>query len=305
MLDYYDFTLDETFLRETLVPFATQVMTFYERHYPRESDGRIRFEPAQALETWWDSVNPLPEIAGLRSVLPRLTSLPEGAVPGATRSDWLKLLDAMPPLPVQRADDGSLTLAPAATTGQKANSETPELYAVFPYGLFGAGKDNLDLARRTWERRDPKATGGWRQDAVNAAMLGLTDEAARFVTSNFKTKHPASRFPAFWGPNANWIPDQDHGSVSMIALQRMLLQADGRTIRLLPAWPEAWDVDFRLHAPYRTVIEGTVTKGKLIRLKVTPRHREKDVVIPEGFGKETAALRRLSRPANRYLADVP
>ncbi len=279
MLDYYDFTLDEPFLRETLVPLAVQIMTFYKHHYPRESDGHIRFEPAQALETWWDSVNPLPEIAGLRSVLPRLAALPESAVSSSNRTHWRKLLDALPPLPLRRSDDDSVVLAPAAMTGRKANSETPELYAVFPYALFGVGKDNLDLARRTWDRRDPKATGGWRQDAVNAAMLGLADEAARMVTANFTTKHRASRFPAFWGPNSDWIPDQDHGSISMIALQRMLLQADGRTIHLVPAWPEQWEVDFRLHAPHRTVIEGTVSKGKLTRLKVTPHSREKDVVF--------------------------
>jgi hypothetical protein len=281
MLDYYDYTGDREFFRETLLPFVAGITAFYSRHYPRESNGVIRFEPAQALETWWDSVNPLPEIAGLRSMLPRLIALPEGVVPEGDRAGWRALLNSLPPLPVKRTDDGADVLAPAAMTGPKQNSETPELYAVFPYRLFGVGKENPDLAFRTWERREPKGTGGWRQDAIIAALLGRADEAGRMVATNFTRKHEGSRFPAFWGPNYDWIPDQDHGSVAMIALQSMIIQADGSAIRLLPAWPKGWDVDFRLHAPCRTVVEGSVRDGKLKRLKVTPRSREKDVLQPE------------------------
>ena len=48
-------------------------------------------------------------------------------------------------------------------------------------------------------------------------------------------------------------------------------------------WPEGWDVDFKLHAPKRTVIEGRVKNGKIAALKVTPESRRKDVVIvPRG-----------------------
>ncbi len=278
MLDVYDHTRDAGFLRTTLMPLATEIVLFYDLHYPRDG-GRIRFEPAQALETWWDSVNPMPEIAGLRSVLPRLLELPKDAVSSETHARWTRLLGELPPVPV-REDSGAVVLAPAEKLGPKSNSENPELYAIFPYGLYGVGKDNLDLALRTWERRDPRGTGGWRQDAVNAAMLGLGDEAGRMVAENFSNKHEGSRFPAFWGPNYDWIPDQDHGSVAVLALQRMLMQTEGRAIRLLPAWPDGWDADFKLHAPYKTVVEGSIRGGRIASLTVTPPERRKDVILP-------------------------
>ena len=72
---------------------------------------------------------------------------------------------------------------------------------------------------------------------------------------------PGSRFPAFWGPNFDWVPDQDHGGVLMIALQRMVMQAEPGRIDLLPAWPKGWDVEFRLHAPGRRVVEGRFRSG--------------------------------------------
>jgi hypothetical protein len=129
-----------------------------------------------------------------------------------------------------------------------------------------------------------KQTGGWRQDAIQAAMLGLTDEARRGVTKNATRQclirepvHEA-RFPAFWGPNFDWTPDQCQGSVTMIALQRMLMQCDRREIRLLPAWPKEWTVSFKLHAPYHTTVEGRVENGKVLDLKVTPESRRKDIV---------------------------
>lgn len=34
----------------------------------------------------------------------------------------------------------------------------------------------------------------------------------------------------------------------------MLLQTDGKEIRILPTWPKEWQVDFKLHAPYNTVV---------------------------------------------------
>jgi hypothetical protein len=67
----------------------------------------------------------------------------------------------------------------------------------------------------------------------------------------------------------------------MTGLQEMLMQTPGRKIYLLPAWPKDWNVDFKLHAPYQTVVEGTVRSGKVESLKVTPEERRKDVTIVE------------------------
>jgi hypothetical protein len=39
------------------------------------------------------------------------------------------------------------------------------------------------------------------------------------------------------------------------------------------------DVDFKLHAPERTTIEGTVRGGRVVDLKVTPESRRADVVF--------------------------
>ena len=114
------------------------------------------------------------------------------------------------------------------------------------------------------------------------AYMGLTQDARKAIISRARRHDRTSRFPAFWGPNYDWTPDQTHGGVLLRTLQAMLVQTDGRRILLLPAWPKAWDVDFKLHAPGRTVVQGKVRGGKVVVLSVEPPERAKDVEVRNG-----------------------
>jgi len=64
-----------------------------------------------------------------------------------------------------------------------------------------------------------------------------------------------------------------------LTFQTMLPHTEGKRILLFPAWPQAWDVAFKLHAPYHPTVEGLYRAGKLEPLKVTPKSREKDVAV--------------------------
>ncbi|MBO9610575.1 MAG: hypothetical protein J7639_31770 [Paenibacillaceae bacterium] len=128
--------------------------------------------------------------------------------------------------------------------------ENPELYAVFPYSLYGVGKPGIDMGIRTFERRVNKEGDCWKQDAIQAACLGLAEEARNHTVKKFTLSIEECRFPAFWGPNNDWIPDQDQGGVGAMSLQSMILQAEGKSIYLFPSWPNDWDVEFKLHAPH-------------------------------------------------------
>ncbi len=277
MLDHFAFTQDRVFLQNTLLPHAEAVLEFYAKHYPHEPSGRILFAPAQSLETWWECENPMPVVAGLRCVLKQLLALPVGQVGEGQMEDWKKLQTRLPPIP-RRELAGQPALSPAEAYRSQHNMENPELYAVFPYRHYGVGKPELDMARWSFAHRQFKGNRGWQQDDTQAAFLGLADEARRMVASRFSNKNPGSRFPAFWGPNFDWIPDQDHGANGLMALQTMLLQWDGRKMFLFPAWPKNWDVEFKLHAPFNTTVEGTWRGGRLLYMKVSPPERKPDLV---------------------------
>ena len=281
LLDAYAVSGDQSLLLDKLLVLAPPFLRFYREYYRRrDEDGNILFKPAQSLETWHEAVNPSPDIAGLQWVLDGLLALPKNVVTGELRTEWREFRNLLPPLPTRSYYwENRKEVIPALQYDHCKNSENAALYAVFPYRLFGLGKPDIEIALATWSARPMKDTGGWRQDAIQAAMLGLTDEAKAAVVKNFSTSHAGSRFPAFWGPNYDWIPDQDHGSAASIALQRMLMQCDDNTIRLLPAWPKDWKVDFRLHAPGRTVVEGRVEEGTIRDLRITPEARRRDIEI--------------------------
>jgi hypothetical protein len=281
LLDRYEYTGDEKFLCDTALPAARELVGYFDKHYKSGDDGKLYMHPSQALETWWDCVNPMPELAGLHVTTARLLALPESLTTAEDRASWRQLRAKLPPLPTTKTPDGKVMLAPAQVYKQKQNSEVPELYAVFPFRQIAVGKPNLDWGVQALNHRTDRGASGWRQDDIFMAWLGEAAQARDYVVQRARSKHEASRFPTFWGPNFDWVPDQDHGSVLLIAVQSMLLQADGRKIYLLPAWPKDWDCEFKLHAPYQTVIEGKVVEGKILDLKVTPNSRRKDIVIME------------------------
>jgi len=278
LLDRYAYTEDEKFLRETVLPAARELLGFFDQHYKTGSDGKLDMQPSQALETWVGCVNPMPELAGLYATTERLLALPENLMSSEDRAFWKRLQAKLPPLPTTKTPDGKVMLAPAQVYKQKNNSEVPELYAVFPFRQIAVGKPNVEWGVQALNHRTDKGANGWRQDDIFMAFLGEAVQARDYVVQRARSKHGDSRFPTFWGPNFDWVPDQDHGSVLLIALQSMLLQADGRKIYLLPAWPKDWDCEFKLHAPYNTTVEGVIRSGKLEQLKVTPASRAKDAV---------------------------
>ncbi len=300
MLDYCDHTGDRAFLEKTALPFCREILTFFDQHYKTGADGELVMYPAQALETWWDCTNPMPELAGCIAVTDRLLALAESqdrteaagtaaATPRvgvvASVSDarvfYRQFRAKLPSLPL-RDVDGKKALAPAERFEMKHNIENPELYAVFPFRLIAIGKPNIEWGVEALHHRWNKGSFGWRQDDLFMAYLGLADEARSNVVSRAKRHDKNSRFPAFWGPNYDWTPDQDHGGVLLRTLQTMLMQTDSRKIYLLPAWPRDWDCAFKLHAPFQTVVTGRVRNGKIENLNVTPPERRKGVEIWKG-----------------------
>jgi alpha-L-fucosidase 2 len=279
MLDYYAFTQDEAFAREELLPLAEAIPTFFYAHYPPKENGKMYFHPSQALETWQKAINPTPPIAGLKRVLHDLLRLPKGVATEEQIKTWKSIEAALPALPIKKVKGKKQILAAEEILEEARNSETPELYAIFPYRLYGVGKADLDLAQRTFDARLVKGHNGWRQDDMQAAVLGNAKQARTLLSQRMAEKHPESRFPAFWGPNMDWIPDQDHGGNALMTLQYMLLQYEGREIYLTPAWPKEWNAEFKLHAPLNTTIEGKIINGKLTNLIVTPEPRRADLKI--------------------------
>jgi hypothetical protein len=280
MQDYFEHTGDTRFLAGELIPMAHEVLRYFDTRFARDTEGKLVISPAQAVETYWYGVtNDTPTVAGLNAVLDQLLALPAAQAPAAEREFWTKMKAATPLLP-GRSENGKSFVTPAQKfKPQRSNCENPELYAIWPFRLFGPGKPGRETGVETFRRRGEKGMSGWSYDAQCAAILGLTDEAKRQILHKVRNSNPAHRFPAMWGPNFDWLPDQDHGSNILLTLQHMLLFADGEKINLLPAWPADWNVRFKLHAPRQTTVEAEFHGRTLVNLKVEPPARKADVIV--------------------------
>ena len=158
------------------------------------------------------------------------------------------------------------------------NKENVALYSVFPYRLFGVGRANLEMMRYTYEKRAfTTVYSCWHNNNVFAAYLGLADEA-RIQLADRYVRSGEYRYPAFY-VQGDWVPDHDNGGVAQQAIQAMLLQPVNDKLYLFPAWPKEWDVNFKLHGPQNTTIEGEIRNGEIVDIEVIPSEREKDIVI--------------------------
>ena len=294
MLDRWEWLGERDRLESQAIPMAREVVRYFLSRFPTDADGKLSITPTQSLETYWHGVrNDLPTVAGLHEISRRLAALPEDAGTAEDRELWKRLAAVLPPVPMTEPADGSpRRFLPAAEfSPQRSNSENPELYAIWPFNLSGVGRGQLAEGRASYEGRIERMTHGWTQDGMQAARLGLADEAAANLLAKIRNTNPAFRFPTFWGPNFDWVPDQCHGGNLLTVTQEMLLQAAGGKIILCPALPTDWSGSFRLHAPGRTVVTATVGDGEIRELDVQPPERRQDVVagwgwkIVEGDGK--------------------
>jgi len=272
------------------IPLIESCLTFFNEHYQYlaqkrgrktfDGDGHLVLYPGSAAETYKMAYNATSTIAALKTVLKELLALPEQYLDKQDRKKWTTMLQRIPPISF-RIINGHKTIAPAELWQRINNTETPQLYPVFPWHIYGIGRPGLQTALNTWEYDTTaiKHRGymGWKQDNIFAACLGLTKDAARLTFK--KLKNSGRKFPAFWGPGFDWTPDHNWGGSGMIGLQAMLLQTNGSKIYLFPAWPKDLDVHFKLHAPLSTTVEATLKDGKVKDLKVMPKSREKDIEV--------------------------
>ena len=275
---------------------------------PLTADGKLMLYPSSGCETYKMAYNPASVIAALKTVAEQWgeytacspiapSNSPKGERAEQTKSysghsnkgnhsplhrggvgDGASIeggfASRIPDIPL-RVIDGDTCIAPAIVWARIQNIETPQLYPVFPWRIYGVGREHLQIGRNTY-LKDPHAvemhsSKGWKQDNIWAACLGLTDEALRL--NKEKLADGPYRFPAFWDPGYDWAPDCNKGGAAMIGLQEMMLQEkpDGE-ILLFPAWPKNINAKFRLKATGGRTVEAEMKNGK-VRQEVQPLPR--------------------------------
>ncbi len=271
------------------MPFIKAAVLFFDEHYqirqemrtgkPLDSQGKLVIYPSTSCESYRGAKNPSDLIAGLRACLNSMLNLDVKYLSSEEKKYYLGFLSRIPDYTFEEVD-GMKIMKPAEEWLKEANQELPQFYPLFPFDQYKIGDEEIQVFKNTYKLAPEFRKGtimSWHQDGIQFARMGMTAEAADYNTR--KLQDSPRRYPTFWGPGHDWVPDHNHGGSGMIGLQEMLMQTIGDQILLFPSWPIDWDVDFKLHAPENTVVEGILKNGELIELKVIPENRQKDVVI--------------------------
>jgi len=293
MLDYYEYTGDSKFLEEEILPYSADLLKYIATRFRERRGGKIVIAPLQAVETYWDTTDPVTVTAGMRAVLGRILALPAASLKNRA---FFEGIERMAPEIAMEDAEGRKVIAPARQySAERHNVEAPAFYAVWPFRLYGLEKPDLELAIASYRwgakvaksfqpfqigwRPDTPSYSGWQQHGMVTALLGLRDDAREVVVNNSKLNNPGNRFPVMWGPVYDAVPDVDHGANLLNTLQLMAFQAEGDRLLVLPAWPKQWDVSFLLHGPRGTKVRCEYRGGKVEKLEVTPAGRGRGMKV--------------------------
>jgi hypothetical protein len=192
MLEEYDYTAKNI---GDKLPFIESCLRFFDEHYQYlarkrgikalSEDGELILYPGSGAETYKMAYNSTSTIAALTVVTGRLIRANMEFIandPGVGPTDTAKKFSAirregyleglMTRIPVvsPQTFDGHTTIAPAKTWERVNNIESPQLYPVFPWGMLGVGKPDLDIALNTWNYDTNvikfRSYIGWKQDNI-------------------------------------------------------------------------------------------------------------------------------------------
>lgn len=293
ILEYHRFTGADI---RAYMPFIEQSLIFFDEHYRKrqkmrdgnelDENGKLVIFPSTSCESYRGAKNPADVIAGLRACLTGLLELDETYLPAERKEYYRGFLNRVPDYTYGEVE-GVVIIHPAEEWIREANMELPQFYPLFPFNRFRLGDEEIEIFKNTY-RHAPEFRKGniqsWHQDGIFFARMGMTEAAADYNTR--KLQDGPRRFPTFWGPGHDWVPDHNWGGAGMIGLQEMLMQTMGEDIILFPAWPREWDVDFKLHAPFNTTVAGSLKNGRITNLTVAPESRRNDLVIMLGDDQE-------------------
>jgi hypothetical protein len=284
MLEFHRFTGADL---RACIPFIEAALVFFDEHYqlrqkmrngkPLGENGKLVFFPSTSCESYRGAKNPADLIAGITSCIDALLELDDEILPACRKAYYRDSLDRLPEFSYQEIE-GDKVLNPAESWMKYQNVECPQFYPLFPFNRFDFASPEITIFRNTWKHGTfPKGmVDSWHQDGIFFARMGMVEEAAEYNVR--KLQDSAMRYPTFWGPGHDWLPDHNRGGSGMIGLQEMLMQTNGRKIYLLPAWPREWDADFKLHAPWQTTVTAKVREGRICEIEVSPESRMEDVI---------------------------
>lgn len=234
LYNVYQYTGDLDYLRDTAYPFMREAARFYVNMLSYNSEtGEYYMAESNAHETYYNVQNALTDLAAVRTLFPNTIAAGELLGIGEDAGLYAQLqdiLDHLAPYPVSA--DGSMYLPCDEPVPEPINMENVINELVWPYSVTGIGYPDQQMAINGWKARPFPYANVWAPDAIQAARLGLGDEA---YAGMIQMLNQYQNYPN--GRTTNDNGEFEYMGVHLSAMNESLLQSYDGVIRVFPAMP--------------------------------------------------------------------
>jgi hypothetical protein len=315
----YEYTLDETWLRDRAYPMLKGVAEFY-RNCPnvkKGEDGKYHIHYVNSNESVQGGQDTDEEIASMMGILPAAIKASEIlGVDAGMRPLWKEFLDNLAPLPTGGTPPVWIRALPPILRGRGDGRPDGNTMPQWFFDLCTLENDHpetMRIANATMEGylRGPEMRPGvLSKVGVTAAMMGRAD-AVRYLLPN------QLNFPDRAPILANRL-DQREGTQTTSAerlgrvadtLHNALVQSVGAgparepVIRVFPAWPRDWDAAFTLLARGAFLVSSSMKAGRIEYVRIESKAGG-DCRLRNPWPDATVFLERNGSKAERLSGDL-
>jgi hypothetical protein len=185
---------------------------------------------SNAHETYWNVQNAITDLAAVRSLFPvAIATAKQLGLDADSTPTWQAVLDNLVPYPT----DATTYLPHQPPISMTHNGENVACEVIWPYSVTGIGAPDYAMAVATWKARPAPYGNVWANDAIQAARLGLGDEANQGMKTMLQRYQ---NYPNGFTNNTNGV--FEYLGVHLSVMNESLLQSYNDKIRVFPALPK-------------------------------------------------------------------
>ena len=291
MYDRFRYSGDSAYLRSKAYPVMKAAATFLvARLSYNSSRGEYGVASSHSHETYWNVPNAITDLAAMRSLFPKLVRASEAlGLDEDLRTKWRDVLAKLHPYQTETVNGQARWIPHDAPVSSTHNVENIACELAWPYSVTGIGSPDLAVAVQSYKTRPFAYAEIWSPDAIQAARLGLGDQAFNDMKT-MQTKYQ-DRF--------NGIPTNGNGTFDFVGLvlpsiNESMLQSWNDTIRVFPAMPAASGLvgRFTLLASGGFLVSSEKEAGDVKYVGIRSLHGGRAVVF-NPWGNETMQVRAL------------
>jgi hypothetical protein len=226
----YAYSGDANYLRNTAYPFMKEVAEFYVARLAYNAQTQVySMAISNSHETYWKVPNAITDLAAVRSLFPVLIKVSTTlGLDADLRPKWQDVLDHLTPYPT----DANNYLPHQPPISQTRNNENVVCELIWPYGVTGIGYPDYQRAVSSWNSRPFPYGNVWSPDAIQAARLGLGDQAYQGMKTMLGKYQ---NYPNGFTNNTNGV--FEYWGVHLSAMNESLFHSYNDKLRVFPALP--------------------------------------------------------------------